>query len=418
MEWNWKRVISALIAFILLLLLLPHQARAASSGEIRRQIDSLKQQRADLKSQITEIQKQFDENRQGVLEIVGRKNQLDQELDNLYRQQYNIQEQIAAYRTLIADSQTELEKAQNRYNALNTAYKDRIRTMEENGSLSYWEVLFQANSFSNFLDRLTMIEEIAASDRRHLAELRQTSKEITDAQDTLTAEESELEQTQQDLNTVQTALDAKRADADAIILELIEKGEQIQSLQEQLSQEDTSLLEEIAKAEKEYNAAKHQEWLKYMETYTTVPPETTSAPTAPNDDSPKPTGEWLRPCSYKYMSSPFGLRKSPTSGASSYHQGVDLAAPKGTPIYASRAGIVTRAAYSGSAGYFVAINHGDGYSSIYMHMTTYVVSPGNAVSGGQLIGYVGNTGIATGNHLHFGIAYNGQYINPCSLISF
>ena len=234
----------------------------------------------------------------------------------------------------------------------------------------------------------------------------------------MTAEESELEQTQQDLNTVQTALDAKRADADAIILELIEKGEQIQSLQEQLSQEDTSLLEEIAKAEKEYNAAKHQEWLKYMETYTTVPPETTSAPTAPNDDSPKPTGEWLRPCSYKYMSSPFGLRKSPTSGASSYHQGVDLAAPKGTPIYASRAGIVTRAAYSGSAGYFVAINHGDGYSSIYMHMTTYVVSPGNAVSGGQLIGYVGNTGIATGNHLHFGIAYNGQYINPCSLISF
>lgn len=79
---------------------------------------------------------------------------------------------------------------------------------------------------------------------------------------------------------------------------------------------------------------------------------------------------------------------------------------------------MTRAAYSGSAGYFVAINHGDGYSSVYMHMTTYVVSPGNAVSGGQLIGYVGNTGIATGNHLHFGIAYNGQYINPCSLISF
>ena len=124
------------------------------------------------------------------------------------------------------------------------------------------------------------------------------------------------------------------------------------------------------------------------------------------------------PCSYVYMSSPFGLRQSPTSGASTFHQGVDLAAPAGTPIYASRAGVVTIATYSNSAGYYVTINHGDGYSSIYMHMTNYVVSAGSAVSAGQLIGYVGSTGISTGNHLHFGIAYNGAYINPCNFLSF
>ena len=118
------------------------------------------------------------------------------------------------------------------------------------------------------------------------------------------------------------------------------------------------------------------------------------------------------------MSSPFGLRQSPTSGASTFHQGVDLAAPAGTPIYASRAGVVTIATYSNSAGYYVTINHGDGYSSIYMHMTNYVVSAGSAVSAGQLIGYVGSTGISTGNHLHFGIAYNGAYINPCNFLSF
>ena len=70
------------------------------------------------------------------------------------------------------------------------------------------------------------------------------------------------------------------------------------------------------------------------------------------------------------------------------------------------------------AGYLVSINHGDGYSSVCMHMTPYVVSVSTAVSAGQLIGYVGNTGIATGYHLHFGIAYNGSYINPCTLISF
>ena len=118
------------------------------------------------------------------------------------------------------------------------------------------------------------------------------------------------------------------------------------------------------------------------------------------------------------VSSPFGNREAPTAGASSNHQGIDLAAPEGTPIYASRTGVVTAATYSKSAGYYVSINHGDGYSSIYMHMTKFVVSKGAAVSAGQLIGYVGSTGISTGPHLHFGISYNGAYVNPANYVNF
>ena len=125
---------------------------------------------------------------------------------------------------------------------------------------------------------------------------------------------------------------------------------------------------------------------------------------------------WLVPCSYRMVSSPFGFRESPTTGASKYHQGVDLAAPAGTPIIASRGGTVTVAGYSNSAGYYVTINHGDGFSSIYMHMTNYVVSSGQKVNQGQTIGYVGSTGISTGNHLHFGIAQNGAYVNPCNYV--
>ena len=157
-----------------------------------------------------------------------------------------------------------------------------------------------------------------------------------------------------------------------------------------------------------------------MATYTTVPPATTAPSNSGGNNgtsTPSSGGNWLRPCSYRYMSSPFGMRQSPTTGASSYHQGVDLAAPQGTPIYASRAGVVTIATYSSSAGYYVTINHGDGFSSIYMHMTNYVVGADSAVSAGQLIGYVGNTGITTGYHLHFGIAYNGAYVNPCAYVS-
>ena len=88
------------------------------------------------------------------------------------------------------------------------------------------------------------------------------------------------------------------------------------------------------------------------------------------------------------------------------------------PIYASRAGTVTTATFGKSAGYYVTINHGDGFSSVYMHMTHYVVSKGTKVSQGQVIGYMGSTGVSTGNHLHFGISYNGSYVNPANYIAF
>ena len=99
------------------------------------------------------------------------------------------------------------------------------------------------------------------------------------------------------------------------------------------------------------------------------------------------------------------------------HQGVDLAAPKGTPIYATRSGTVTIATYSSTAGNYVQLNHGDGYSSVYMHMTHYEVKVGEYVKAGELIGYVGSTGRSTGPHLHFGISYKGSYVNPMDYLA-
>ena len=110
------------------------------------------------------------------------------------------------------------------------------------------------------------------------------------------------------------------------------------------------------------------------------------------------------------------MRLHPVYGYYRMHNGVDMACPQGTPIYAARSGKVTTATYGTDAGYYVSINHGDGYASVYMHMTHYVVSAGQYVSQGQLIGYVGSTGASTGAHLHFGISKNGTYVNPMNYI--
>jgi murein DD-endopeptidase MepM/ murein hydrolase activator NlpD len=206
---------------------------------------------------------------------------------------------------------------------------------------------------------------------------------------------------------------------------------------------------EIANKKDEYDNAVYREWLatsvppttKPKPPSQTTPPETTpTKPTEPGEtteptqettepeETTKPTEEtkpqetkpaeesWALPIYYTAFTSAFGYRTDPVYGGSAYHYGVDLAAPTGTPIYASRSGTVSTATYDGSCGYYVQINHGDGYRSIYMHMTHYVVSAGQYVSRGQVIGYCGSTGKSTGPHLHFGISYNGSYVNPANYI--
>lgn len=284
-----------------------------------------------------------------------------------------------------------------------------------------------------------MIEEIAASDQRRLKALSEAAEEVALAQDALEVEKAALQDARDELDVSYAEMEAKRQESAELIQELLEKADELESLYEGFELEEEALMAELAAKEKEYNEAKRDEWLAHMATYTTVPPETTRAPEttaapketesestdgseateateateAPTEAPTEPAAAvWLVPCSYVKLTSPFGNRESPTAGASSYHQGVDLAGPEGTPIYAARTGIVTTASYSGSAGYYVTINHGDGYSSIYMHMTGHVVSSGQAVSAGQLIGYMGSTGISTGPHLHFGISLNGVYVNP------
>ena len=450
----WISIMAGFLAAVMLLTLIvsliPAKVSAASSSEIRNQINDLKEQKEELADQMEEVQNQYKENEDEILDVVARKNVIDQEIFLLYQQIVIINEQLAAYNLLIADKQEELDAAQARLDELSAKNKERIRTMEEDGSLSYWEVLFKANSFADLLDRMNMIEEIAASDKRRLDELSRAAEDVAMAKAELEAEKAELDLAKAELDAANAELAAKQQEANELLEELIEKGAELEALYEGFELEEEALMAEIARKEQEYNEAKHNEWLAYMATYTTVPPETTAPPTtqppvtqppetnpdgstvpttAPPETQPeetKPSGGgntstnayWIRPCSYVRVSSPFGNRDQPTAGASTYHQGIDLAGPEGTPIYAARTGVVTIASYSNSAGYYVTINHGDGFSSIYMHMTGHVVSGGQAVSAGQLIGYMGSTGISTGSHLHFGIAYNGVYVNPAAYIGF
>ena len=402
--------------------LTPIPASAASSSEIRKQINALKEEKEEIKEKIADVQAQYQENEDEIADIISRKNVIDQELQLLYDQVENINEQLSAFNTLIADKQDELDNAEETYQALNEANTLRIRTMEEEGSLSYWEVIFKANSFSDLLDRLNMVSEIAAADERHLQELADAAQTVERTQQELTQEKADLEATRQEQDEAQAEMDAKREEADALIQELLTKADDLEALEAAFEEQKAEFLKEIAAKELEYDAAKQAEWEAYMATY--VAP--TTQPTTSGSSTSETTGTtsgtvssgttWLVPCSYTSITSPFGYRVARTSGDSTYHQGVDLDTGTGWPVVASRAG-TAYTAYSSSAGNYVTIDHHDGFRSVYMHLSAFSVSNGTVVSAGQQIGLTGSTGVSTGDHLHFGISLNGVYVNPCLYVN-
>lgn len=416
-------VMAAVLLLTLLMSILPTFAGAASSGEIRKQIIALQQERKEVQNQIADVKKQYKENENEIADLIAQKNVVDQEIQLLNTQIININEQISAYNLLIADKQDELDTAEDRLEALNQENKERIRTMEEEGEVSYWEVLFKANSFSDLLDRLNMVEEIAASDKRRLQELSDAANKVEEAQAELETEKGELETTKKDLDDTQAEMNEKSKESEALLQELLQKADDLEALEEECKEQENAFLKQIAAMEVQFNAAKQREWEAWKAT--SVPATTAGGGSngsggnsgGNSGGSSGGSGGWRVPCSYTSITSPFGNRVSPTSGASTYHQGVDLDTGTGDPVYASRAGVVTVAGWGNAAGNYVQINHQDGFSSIYMHLSSSCVSAGQIVSAGELIGATGATGITTGDHLHFGISYNGVYVNPCNYVA-
>ena len=124
-----------------------------------------------------------------------------------------------------------------------------------------------------------------------------------------------------------------------------------------------------------------------------------------------------KPIAQAVMRSGFGMRRHPVLGYSKMHTGVDWAAPRGTPIYASGNGIIKIAERHGGYGNYVKIQHANGYETGYGHMTSFArgLKAGQRVRQGQVIGYVGSTGLSTGPHLHYEVEVNGRHMNPMSI---
>ena len=399
---NAFHALSLILAVLLMCSILPTPAFAATSAEIQKQIDALEEKNDAIQKEINAIKGQYDASYSEMADMVEKKNAIDLEMTLLNSKIETTNEQITAYSQLIADTQDELDEAEEELLALSKAHRERVRAMEEEGNVTYWQVIFQANSFTDLLDRINMVQEINAADRRRIEQMRIAADIVTATQLNLESEKTELEQSREELAEAELELEEKRAEYDALLYDLEQEAQEYEVLLEESEVLQDELMLEIAAKEKELKQAKHDEYLAKL---------------ALQGENPPSSASWRTPVSGYSLTSPFGMRLHPVLGYYRMHNGIDMACDTGTPIYATRAGTVTAASYqAGGAGNYVSINHLDGFASIYMHMTHYVVSVGQSVSQGQLIGYVGSTGISTGPHLHFGISYAGTYVNPLAYI--
>ena len=394
-----RRMVAFLLVLAALCAMLP-AVSAENSSDIQDEIDRLKEEADRIEQQQKEIEDQLDENDAQTLSFAEEKMRIDNDLELARQEVENLEAQIHQYNLLVAEKQAELDELTEKQNTLMQKFRLRMRSLQERGNISYWQVLFHSASFEDMLMRKTMVEEIAASDQRMLGQIRENAEQVLLAKESLTEQKAMLEEKKVEQAAAQEALEHKRAESDQAISELIASRQDLVEEQERIQDDMDALEKEIAAREEELNRQQQQN--NYV-------PVVTEA-------------GFLFPVSlngYQCMTSPYGYRVHPISGVTRLHNGVDLAAVTGTPIFASKSGVVTTACIGWGNGYgnHVVINHGDGYSTLYAHQSALNVYEGQIVSQGDVIGYVGSTGNSTGPHLHFTVFKNGETINPMSCIS-
>ena len=416
----FRRVVSIVLAVLILGSLvsgaLVMLVNAASSSEIKSELVKLREQQAEIEARSKELETSINENQSKTKTIVEQKADIDQQMEISRQKIENLKEQIQQYSLLIAEKQKEVDASVAREESLQQQYKTRIRSMEETGSVSYWSILFQASSFSDLLDRVDMIHEIAKSDQLMLQQLSEATAAVKAEREELEQQKTELEAAQVELADEQAVLEAQREQADKLIIQMQIEYAALSDEFKAAEEAEDAIRQTIKKTETDYFNALQKEKAEAERIAALNRQNNNKADS--NSAGATASGGFLFPLGWSNgVTCAYGPRTHPIYGYQGFHYGVVLGSSMNTAIYATKSGTVTASSYGEANGYYVTINHGDGYSSLYAHMVSNEVAVGDYVTQGQVIGHVGTSGWSTGPHLHFEIYLNGSNINPMTCIS-
>ena len=410
-----RSVVCALLAAVVFAASLPAYAVSQSEiDELQKKLDALEQQAQEQQDVINDLTNQK-------ARFITRKLALDGKIE-INRQMIElIGEQIKIYDEIIAEKQAELDKALEKETAQTELLRSRIRAMEENSSYSYASFIFDSSSVTELLSRIGDVNDIMHYDKALEEEYMAAREDVESIKKSYEEVRHEQELLQKELDTKQAELDAQVEAAYTMIADI-----------ETLSDDAQAEYEAIAEAEAEAEETLQEAIRKRAA-------EEAAKNAANNANSGGASGgsggnsggggssgggsatslsnlQWPVP-SCTLITSRFGYRVAPTTGASTYHGGLDIGAGMGASIVAAGAGDVIYAGDNGGYGKCVMIDHGNGVVTVYAHMSSIGVSYGQYVTAGQYVGAVGSTGVSTGPHCHFEIRINGAQTDPAAYFS-
>ena len=371
-----------------------------SIKEKQAEIDAAEKEKKDLKNSITDAKKI-------VSGLEQTKQNLEAYVTELDNNLMDVEAKIEELKQLISDKEAEIEEAtadleeaeeiqRNQYENM----KKRIKFMYEKGNSFYLDLIFSADSYADMLNKADYAEKLSEYDNARLEEYKQTCEYVAACKADLESDKEVLDmakakqdEEQENLNTL---IAAKNSEINATAADINNKEAAIKELEADVAARDAAIkaLEQAVAEERRRLAEESGTILTY-------------------DGG---MFKWPAP-SYTRISDEYGYRIHPITGTQQFHNGVDMAAPGGSPILAAYDGEVVAATYNASMGNYVMIDHGDSLYTIYMHASALYVSKGDYVSKGQKIAAVGTTGRSTGNHLHFSVRKDGSYVSPWNYLS-
>lgn len=360
--------------------------------EAEDQIDALKNMLTDVKA----IKKKLESQKADLKKYVE---ELDKNLEEIQQKISDLEALIIAKEKEIAQTEAELVEALEIEESQYESMKLRIQMMYEQGDIYYLDLIFEGG-FAGLLNRLDYVEQISQYDNDKLMEYMINRELIEYCKLQLEADKVVLDEAKAGVETERQALEELIEEKNQKITEfendINNQAQAIKEYEEEIKEQDELIeaLEAAVEEEKKQILKQNGIILEYD------------------------GGAFKFPvASYTRVSSEFGWRLHPTLGYNKFHNGVDLASPTGTAIYAAYSGTVVAATYSSTMGNYVMINHGSGLYTIYMHASKLYVKKDDIVARGDTIAAVGSTGRSTGPHLHFGVRLNGEYVSPWNYIS-
>lgn len=366
-------VCAALVALAFIMTIISPAVMAVSQS----QVDAAKKRTEESKEELEKAEREREE-------ILAQFELLEKQISDTQTEVSEIRTEIYETETQIVIKEEELTKAEKEYEEYQELFKVRARAMYENTDVDYLEIFFGAEDFGDLLSKIEIVSQIMKYDQEILTKLNDTKKKIE-------ATKIELEETRDKLKKEAEVLDKKMEELQAV------------------SEEKQKMLEEISKDVEKYRiiyeAAEAAEAAAIREYESALRADANPV---------KYTGgafQWPVPSSSR-VTSKYGYRIHPVYGTQKFHSGIDIGAPQGVQVLAAADGVVTLAATNGGYGQCVIINHGSGLATLYGHNSQLFVKQGDKVKKGDLIAYVGSTGVSTGPHLHFEVRENGATRDP------